>query len=256
MKFLKIPLWLLWRLWFYTLVMVAIILLFPLLLLFTSREKYYPQFWKLARIWAHIVFYGMGFRLSVTKEQEIEKGKNYMFCPNHASFLDVFVLIILSKTPIVFVGKKELEKLPIFGFFYKRACITVDRSSVESRKAVYKLAKRRLQQGTNIAIYPEGLVPEESMVLAPFKNGAFSLAIEHQIPIVPHIYFDCKRFFSWTIFKGRPGVIRAKQCKFIETTGLTIQDKEQLKNKTYQVIYNQLSIDKKYMMDTAKESKS
>jgi len=42
-----------------------------------------------------------------------------MFCPNHASLMDPFVLIVLSKNPIVFVGKKELVKIPIFGFFYK-----------------------------------------------------------------------------------------------------------------------------------------
>ena len=59
--------------------------------------------------------------------------------------------------------------------------------------------------------FPKGLVPTEEVVLATFKNGAFSLAIEHQIPIVPQVYYDCKRFFSWDFFKGRPGVFRVRQ---------------------------------------------
>lgn len=250
MKYLKIPFWLIWRLWFYLLVIFMIILLSPFLLFFTSDVKYYNQFWKVARVWAYSVFYGMGFRLKVVKEQEIEKGKSYMFCANHTSFLDIFILIIISKNPIVFIGKKELEKLPVFGFFYKKVCISVDRSSLRSRKRAYNYAKKRLEQGVSIAIYPEGLVPEENVVLAPFKNGAFSLAIEYKTPIVPHIYFDCKRFFSWTIFKGRPGIIRAKQCKFIETKNYKPKDKLQLKKYVYNLMYNELASDKKYIKDT------
>ena len=149
----------------------------------------------------------MGFRLNFKLDQEIEPNKSYMFCPNHGSLMDGFVLVASSKNPIVFVGKKELEKIPIFGFFYKRVVIMVDRSSAESRKKVYEKAKKRLKNGTSIGIFPEGLVPTEDVILAPFKNGAFSLAIEHQIPIIPHIYYDCKRLFSWDFFKGGPGTV-------------------------------------------------
>ena len=67
------------------------------------------------------------------------------------------MLIAISKNPIVFVGKIELTKIPIFGFFYKRMVILVDRDSHKSRKQVYGQAKKRLEGGTSIGIYPEGL---------------------------------------------------------------------------------------------------
>lgn len=199
------------------------------------------------------LIFAMGFRLKVKRDQIIQPNKSYMFCANHASFLDPFVLAILSKNPIVFVGKKELVTIPVFGFFYKKAVIMVDRSDPKSRKKVFEIAKKRLQNGVSMAIFPEGLVPEEHIILAPFKKGAFALAIEFQIPIVPQVYYDCKRFFSWNIFKGRPGVLRIHQHKFIKTNNLQTTDYNYLKEQTYQVIHDSLVKDKKYMEDTRKK---
>ena len=222
----------------------------PFLLILTSDEKYYPVFWKVVRAWAFFLIYGMGFRLKIEKEQEVDRNKSYMFCANHASFIDPWILIALSKNPIVFVGKMELAKFPVFGFFYKKVVIMVDRSDSESRRKVYEQAHSRLKNGTSVAIFPEGLVPDESVVLAPFKNGAFSLAIEHQIPIVPQVYYDGKRLFSWDFFKGSPGILRVKQCEFIKTENLVQEDKRKLKEQTYNVIYNELINDELYMKDT------
>ena len=250
MKFLKIPFLLVWRLWFYILMFTTIILMIPFLLVLTAKDSYYPAFWKLVRIWSWILVHGMGFRIKTEYEQYIDRDKSYMFCPNHASLLDPFVLILLSKNPIVFVGKKELVKIPIFGFFYKRTVIMVDRNNPESRRRVYKMAKKRLQGGTSIGIFPEGLVPTEDVILSPFKNGAFSLAIEYQTPIVPQTYYDGKRLFSWDFLKGGIGTWRVKQHQFIETKGMTQDDLESIKKKTFDILYNELSNDKLYMKDT------
>lgn len=251
MRFLKIPLLLIWRLWFYILMFTTILLLSPFLLIFSFNKKQYHIFWKFARLLSKILVYGMGFRIDFDSEENIEPEKSYMFCPNHTSLIDPFLLIAISKNPIVFVGKKELEKIPIFGFFYKRTVIMVDRSSVESRKRVFEMAKERLQNGVSMAIFPEGLVPKEDEVLAPFKKGAFSLAIEFDIPIVPQVYYDCKRFFSWDVFKGRPGILRVRQHKLIETKGMSLEeDMDVLKDKTFNLLYNDLVNDTEYMKDT------
>jgi len=250
MEYIKIPFLLIWRIWFYLLVVVTIVLMIPFLLILTSKETYYPIFWKMIRVWAKTLIYGMGFRLRVTKDEALDPNKSYMFCPNHTSMMDPFVLIALSKNPIVFVGKMEFVKIPIFGFFYKRVVIMVDRSNPESRKKVYEMAKNKLKNGTSMAIFPEGLVPTENVVLAPFKNGAFSLAIEFEIPIVPQIYYDCKRLFSWDFFKGGPGFFRIHQHKFIETKGFTKEDVPFLRQQVFQQIEADLLKDQKYMKDT------
>jgi len=250
MKFLKIPFLLIWRVWFYILIFITILIMVPFLLVLTSKEEYYPTFWKMVRLWAKVLIYGMGFRLKIQADEVLDRKKSYMFCPNHASLMDPFVLIALSKNPIVFVGKQEFVKIPIFGFFYKRVVIMVDRTSPKSRKRVYEMAKKRLQNGVSMAIFPEGLVPTENVILAPFKNGAFSLAIEYEIPIVPQVYLDGKRLFSWDFFKGGPGVFRIRQHKFIQTKDLEQSDMQKLKEKTFNIIYNDLVNDKKYMKDT------
>lgn len=250
MKIIKIPFLLIWRMWFYILMIGTVLLMAPFLLVLTAKESYYPAFWKLVRAWSYVLVYGMGFNIKKQIDQELDRNQSYMFCPNHASFMDPFVLIVLSKNPIVFVGKKELVKIPIFGFFYKRVVIMVDRSSPKSRKRVFEMAKKRLQGGTSIGIFPEGLVPSKNVVLAPFKKGAFSLAIEYQIPVVPQTYYDGKRLFSWNFLKGGLGTFRVKQHKFIETRGVKISDVEKIKENTFQAIYNELSSDELYMKDT------
>jgi 1-acyl-sn-glycerol-3-phosphate acyltransferase len=128
--------------------------------------------------------------------------------------------------------------------------IVVDRTNPESRKRVYEIAKKRLQNGVSMAIFPEGLVPAEDVVLAPFKNGAFNLAIEFEMPIVPQVYYDCKRLFSWDFFKGSPGVFRIRQHKFIETKGLKLEDAQVLREDVFKLIEKDLLSDKRYMKDT------
>jgi 1-acyl-sn-glycerol-3-phosphate acyltransferase len=250
MEFFKNILRAIWRVWFYVFFGISIIVMLPFLFILTMKESQYPTLYKIIRGFSKLLIFVMGFRLKIEVEEKIDPNKSYMFCPNHTSMMDPFVLISMVKSPIVFVGKAELKKIPVFGFFYKRICILVDRSNPKSRKEVYFKAKRRLQNGTCVAIFPEGLVPTEDVVLSPFKNGAFSLAIEHQIPIVPATYFDCKRLFSWTYFKGGPGTFRIKQHQFISTKGLTKEDLSKVKEETYQVIYNELVNDEAYMKDT------
>lgn len=242
MNFLKYPFWIIYRIWYYILVALPIIIMFPLLLFSISHERWYPFFFRLARIWAKCILIGMGFRWDVVQEQTIEKGKSYMFIANHTSMIDIMLMLVCVKNnPFVFVGKKELAKIPLFGFFYKRTCILVDRSSAKSRKAVFLRAQRRLQQGVSVCIFPEGMVPEEEVLLANFKDGAFRLAINHQIPIVPLTFYDNKKRFSYTFFSGGPGRMRAKIHTFLSTESLTIEQTSALNQRAHQIILKELT---------------
>jgi 1-acyl-sn-glycerol-3-phosphate acyltransferase len=70
------------------------------------------------------------------------------------------------------------------------------------------------------------------------------------MPIVPQVYYDCKRLFSWDFFKGSPGVFRIHQHKFIETKGLSMDDMPDLKLQVFDLINKDLLSDEKYMKDT------
>ena len=118
----------------------------------------------------------------------------------------------------------------------------VDRSSTESRKAVYLSAQKKLKRGLSVCIFPEGMVPEEDIELSEFKDGAFRLAINHKIPVVPLTFADCKKRFSYTFFSGGPGELRVKVHKFLDTSSLSIEDTRKLKEQSWDIIYNQLQI--------------
>lgn len=230
-----------YRIWFYILVAVPILLFFPFLVIFASREAWYPQFFWMARnLWARFILYGMFCFPKVTYEQKLVKNKSYMLVANHTSMLDIMLMLVVSRNPFVFVGKKELVKIPLFGFFYKRVCIMVDRDNTQSRTGVYRRAQKRLQQGLSICIFPEGGVPEEHVLLDKFKDGAFKMAIAHKIPVVPMTFYDNKKRFSFTFFSGGPGKCRAKVHSFIETKSLEAEDTIKLRERVRETILNDL----------------
>jgi len=231
-----------YRVWFYVLVALPILLFFPILLAFTLSEKTYPQFFWMARnLWATPILYGMGCPPKVFREQRMGNHMSYMLVANHTSMVDIMLMLYVSKNPFVFVGKKELVKIPLFGFFYKRVCILVDREDTKSRTGVYRRAQRRLNQGLSICIFPEGGVPEEDVVLDEFKDGAFKMAISHDIPVVPMTFYDNKKRFSFTFFSGGPGIIRAKVHSFFETGLLAEEDKSTLREEVREVILKELT---------------
>ncbi|NNC69590.1 MAG: 1-acyl-sn-glycerol-3-phosphate acyltransferase [Flavobacteriaceae bacterium] len=234
-----------WRAWFYGWVFFSILFALPVLIVVISSDRFYKTFFKIAIFWGKTILFVMGFKPVVDYEQEIISDTSYMFIANHASLIDVMLMLSVMKNPAVFVGKKELRKLPVFGYVFRKTSIYVDRSSEKSRKEVYVRAQKKLDQGLSICIFPEGLVPEENVTLAPFKNGAFRLAIEHQIPIVPMTFYDVKKRFSWTFFSGWPGKLRVKVHPFIETKGLTLDDMDALKEKAYNLIHDELVNDMK-----------
>lgn len=164
-----------------------------------------------------------------------------MLVANHTSMTDIMLMLVAVKNPFVFVGKKELVKIPLFGYFYKRTCILVDRGNQKSRKEVFERAQRRLNNGTSICIFPEGGVPDDhSIVLDTFKDGAFRLAIDHQIPIVPLVFYDNKKRFPYIFTEGSPGKMRVKMKSFIPTAGLTQIDKKEIREKTRAVFLEEL----------------
>jgi 1-acyl-sn-glycerol-3-phosphate acyltransferase len=246
MKGIKIVFWVLWRIWFYVLMAIPILIMLPFLLISIVSERGYPYFFKMARIWAKFILFGMGFYYKIERDQLMEPHKSYMIVANHTSMTDIMLMLVVVKNPFVFVGKKELSKIPLFGFFYKRTCILVDRSSSKSKNEVFKRAQNRLNQGLSICIFPEGGVPDdESVLLDDFKDGAFRLAIDHQIPVVPIVFADNKKRFSYTLFSGSPGKMRIKTLPFVQTKELKAENRKLLRDQVRELIYKELIAFKK-----------
>lgn len=230
-----------YRIWFYIIIAFATILLFPFLLISILKSSWYPLFFKVARVWSIIIIYGIGCYPVIKRDVKYQKGRSYMFVANHTSMTDIMLMFYTAKNPFVFVGKKELAKIPLFGYIYKRTCILVDRGNTKSRVEAFRRAEKRLNEGLSVCIFPEGGVPDDlSIILDEFKDGAFRLSIEHKIPVAPMTFHDNKKRFPYSFFKGGPGKMRVRVHNLFETENLEMTDRKELKNATREVILNEL----------------
>jgi 1-acyl-sn-glycerol-3-phosphate acyltransferase len=179
--------------WFYFLAGIQVLIYFPFLVLILLLPKAYSKlFWIARNLWARITLHGSGYYVKVEDKEKLKSDTNCLIIANHSSHMDVFLMLITCKKPFVFVGKKELYKLPFFGYIYKRAAIMVDRSDSKSRFEVYGQANEMLKEGYNVCIFPETNYLDDTILLADFKRGAFKIAIENNLPIIPLVFYDLK----------------------------------------------------------------
>jgi len=198
------------------------------------------------KIWAYIVF-----TLTITPWKIIwhfkpKKGEPVVYAPNHSSYLDIPSLCLTVPYYFIFVGKSSLEKIPLFGYMFRKLYISVNRKSRSSKYMTIKEASRHIAQKRSIVIFPEGTIPtDKNPELIKFKDGPFRIAIENQVPLVPVTIP-----FNWYILpdKGKKIGINQHTMKMIfhapiPTQGMTLEDVDMLKEKTYRIIRNEL---KKY----------
>lgn len=237
---------LIWKIWFvlwasFLVIVIGVFWTFPLAL----TDKTFPLAYKGIRLWAILVFYGSGLRLKVEGSKQLDKNRAYIFMSNHNSVMDIMTMAVLHPHhPLVFVGKEELAKLPIFGPIYKRICITVDRSNAKSRAHVFTAAKEKLSQGSSIVIFPEGgIADDRNIVLQNFKDGAFSIGIATQTPLVLYAFKNLKEIFPEPWAEGRPGTVHVKLIDVFETEALNSNDKKELKEQCFELLYEELKGD-------------
>lgn len=142
------------------------------------------------------------------------------------------------------MAKSELMKIPLFKYFFVYLDIPVNRKSVTDAHKAFKDAGKKLDDGLSVVIYPEGTISSEGK-LKPFKNGAFKLAIEKQVPIVPVVNLNNWWFLqNGGFFKsnGRPGIPKIVVGKPIYTTGMAVEKANELKEKVF--IFTQEELEK------------
>lgn len=140
------------------------------------------------------------------------------------------------------MGKYELLKIPLFKNFFKYLDIPVNRKSITDAHKAFSQAGKKLDEGLSQVIYPEGTISNNGK-LKPFKNGAFKLAIEKQVPIVPVANLNNWWFLqNGGFFKsnGRPGLAHIVVGDPISTTGMTEKNIAELKEKVHTFIQTEL----------------
>ncbi len=243
MKLFKYLFWTIWRSWFAVWGAIITIVVSPFMFVFLIDDRTFHLFSKALKIWASAILFGMGFYLKAVGNKPKLSQNSYIYIANHTSVLDILMMISISEKPLVFVGKKELSKIPLFGYFYKKTCVLVDRSSHKSRVGVYQGISKKIDEGKSICIFPEGLVSEdESIVLCPFRVGAFKIALDHNLNIIPVVLKDCKARYSFTFFSGSPGKLRYAYLGLISQKNF--DNPREMRDEAFDQFYTYLTQDK------------
>jgi 1-acyl-sn-glycerol-3-phosphate acyltransferase len=136
------------------------------------------------------------------------------------------------------MAKDELAKIPVFGIFFRTIDISVNRQNNRESHQAFIMASERLKEGTSVLIFPEGGIHKNVPPMAKFKAGAFRLAIDNQIPIIPITLPDnWKRLPGGGLDNGlTPGRIRMVVHREVNTVGLNLERKDELKAKVFSII--------------------
>lgn len=197
--------------------------------------------YRLCMRWADSWWFLIGIRHKNIYEYPHDKNKQYIFVANHISYIDSPVIVKAIRQPVRVLGKSEISRIPFFGFIYRKAIITVDRSSAESRAKSVRILKSILKRRISIFMFPEGSFNQTHEPLKSFYDGAFRMAIETQTPIKPLLFLDSydrmpyEYFFSLT-----PGRSRAVFLEEVSVEGLTIHQTQELKKRVYDIMEEKL----------------
>jgi 1-acyl-sn-glycerol-3-phosphate acyltransferase len=196
---------------------------------------------KVSRMWAKTSFILFFVRLKIKSRELIDKNKTYVFIGNHLSQLDIPAYAIACKNTIRFLAKVELTKIPLMGYVIHKLYLSVDRSSSEARKQSMLNMRKSIEDGVSVFICPEGTRNRTDKPLLDFKDGAFRLAIETQVPLAVFTILDSQKLLSpLRPVELAPGAIHAIWDKPIDTTGMTEADVPALKEKARELMLQHL----------------
>ena len=228
--------------WYLVLLFLVTLLMFYVpILLFLLQDKTKKKAFPLFVFWCRLLCFLAGYRIQPKTTFSVPEGP-CVFIANHTSFLDIlFMYLLFPKHPFLFLGKAELLKVPLVKTFFKRLHIPVYRNKGgrNAHKAL-EAADQALKQGWSIIIFPEGGIKENSVpTLQIFKEGAFRLAKNNQVPIVPITFLNNYELLEDPAVKqsvARPGTAQVVVHQIIDAITVTNTELEDLKLNAFETI--------------------
>jgi len=138
-----------------------------------------------ARIWARFLMFISRIPIKIEGEENIARSEPLIFVSNHQGAMDILILLAYLPVYFRFVVKKELFKIPFFGWYLKKTdYLSVDRGVGEKAHKMFSKAENVLSSGGNILIFPEG-TRSLTGEIQPFKRGSLLLAFRSKVRVVP-----------------------------------------------------------------------
>jgi 1-acyl-sn-glycerol-3-phosphate acyltransferase len=223
---------------YFTLVWLSCIFL-PFIYLFRISEKTYPLVNAVRKLVSYLLLMLSGIYVQIERHPETQFHRG-IYCPNHSSFLDIFFMNIVMDFHYFFMGKQELLDNFITKPFFKSIDVPVQRDSRIAAAKAYLKTKERVKQGFEPVIFPEGGIFEQVVPnLSPFKEGAFKLAEDLQMPVIPVSIIHAWKIMTddGAVFGSRPGLVKIKVLKPIFPENISSED---LKKRTFEAIQKEI----------------
>lgn len=243
MKGLLTPLKWLYSIYAAVTFIAVMFVIFPFAIIssFFGRIKGGNMVTRLCMLWADLWFFLVFIWHKKIYEAPHDKSKSYIFVSNHISYLDAAIIPKAYRQPIRPLGKVEMSKVPVFGFIYRNAIVTVDRSSAANRANSVRILKSLINKGISVLVFPEGTFNMTTQPLKDFYDGAFRVAIETQTPVKPVLFLDAYRRMPYeSLLSMTPGRSRIIYLDEIQVTGYTLSDVTLLKDEVFALMERKL----------------
>lgn len=241
MALLSLPFRLIYLTYFYLVFVLLFLLTAPFSYWFLRSPKTYPQAQRVRARACKLFLFLVGMVPKIEWKEEPDWNRNYLLLSNHTSLLDILVLLAVWPQYHHYMPKIELQKYPVFGMYFRKMDISVDRSSKSASYESFLTAKRQLVEGISIAIYPEGGVPRCAPKLGRFKHGPFRLAEQTKTPILAISFIDNYHHFKYNGWLNAwPGRLRVIVNPAILPEGDGDEEANRLKKKVFDIIESDL----------------
>lgn len=242
MRWIGAPFRFMYKVYFGAVYLSSGVVLYPYFLIALRGKNKYKKAVQVKKIWSRVICVLCAIKVDVENKDNFPTEGPFIVCANHASYLDIILMYRIIPSDFAFLGKAEVLKWPIINVFFKKGIdIPVDRSNRKNASASLLKAKEALKEERSLAIFPEGTMGPEPPQMLRFKNGAFSLALEHSTDIVPitfvnnyQLFYDHTDFFG----PGRPGIAKIVVHEPIKVSPQS--DLVSLRNTTYRIIKSRL----------------
>lgn len=190
-------------------------------------------FIRIARTWMRLWLTLVGCPIEVKGKEHFRKGETFIVTCNHNSLLDVPLSSPFIQGPNKTIAKSSFTRVPVFGFYYMKGAVLVDRKSERSRRESFEKMKAVLRKKMHMCIYPEGTRNRTADPLKKFHDGAFKLAVDTGHSILPAVIFNTKKAVpADSGFYFRPTRVAIHFLRPVSPQGKTV---DELKDEIFRI---------------------
>jgi 1-acyl-sn-glycerol-3-phosphate acyltransferase len=231
---------LIWKLYIALVFFIFALLFYPFFWVLQLKSTWRKYGFQIFILWSWLLRIFCCYPVRIKLKSPLPKSP-FIIVSNHTSYLDIFLLpSILPEHPFSFLGKAELLNYPIVKTYFKALNIPVYRKDKTKAGQALVQAKKAMNDGWCIVIFPEGTIPEEHIPqMIPFKNGAFRLAKNLNVPVLPLTFTQNFHLFSdptQLLGPAHPGVVEVHIHPYISIEEIAASSTEEISEKCFDLI--------------------